>query len=130
MALKSDLLRKIEKGAAESEGVKTEAAEAFSDEKAYLERRRTEVEIEGETQNIRERKKYALCFFLLACGWVLIIPLFYFLRDSVGDSDFNFPTACYWRRSDRPPLTYLGFSTWWRITSSRKVKPSSQSSFH
>ena len=43
------------------------------EESEDLEKQHKKTEIEGLSQDIAERKRYALFFFVLACAWVVII---------------------------------------------------------
>jgi hypothetical protein len=73
-----DLLLKIERS--QPKTVPSEPSAEFAAEKAYLERQRVLVELEGERQDITERKKYAFRFFVLAFSWVLVIAFLLFFE--------------------------------------------------
>jgi len=65
------LLQKIEK--LKPQHVSTTSNRGFEQETTDLDHRRQEVQIEGDLQDIKERKKYAVRFYCLACVWVSII---------------------------------------------------------
>jgi hypothetical protein len=72
------LLRKIER--AKPKVVSSDPNEGYTGETAYLERERREVQLEGERQDIKERKRYAFYFFILSCVWVLFIGALLFFE--------------------------------------------------
>ena len=54
--------------------------EQTQEEQEDLEKQRKKTEIKGLDQDIDERKKYARCFFGLACAWIAIIAILLFLQ--------------------------------------------------
>jgi hypothetical protein len=67
------LLKTIER--AKPKNVSEAPNTGYERERTDLDCRRQEVQIEGDTQDIIERKKYASRFYRLACVWVSIIAV-------------------------------------------------------
>jgi len=65
---------------AEHRTVKSEPDERTREEKEDLEKQKRREEIRGLGQDINERKRYALCYFILACCWLGAITLILLLQ--------------------------------------------------
>ena len=95
------LLRKIEK--ARPKQVSSAPSDAYTGEAAYLDSERDKVRLEGERQDISERKRYAFYFFVLSCVWVLFIGALLFFEGFGGRLGF--------RLSDPVLLAAIGSTT-------------------
>jgi len=84
------------------EGVPSEPNEALTEEKVYLDQKAL-LELEGEGQDIKERKEILLCFFILACSWVSVIGVLLFLE--------GFGSSLRFHLSDSVLLAAIGFTT-------------------
>lgn len=99
-----DLLRKIER--AKPTQVPSEPNQGYIDEKRDLERKKAEVQLEGELQDINERRKYAHRIFCLIVAWLLVVALILFLQ--------GFKFAVYrhsFQLSNSVLLTLIGSTT-------------------
>jgi hypothetical protein len=96
-----DLIAKIEK--VKPHEVPSEPDEGFTQEKAYLEHQQVLIQLQSEIQDIRERKKYALWFVVLACAWVSIIAILLFFQ--------GFGSLVGFRISDSVLLAAIGSTT-------------------
>lgn len=76
--------------------------EQTKEEERDLKNQKTKTVVRSYSQNIKERKKYAKLFFILACSWLLLI-IGIVVLDGFHFQGFNL--------SDRVTLTLIGSTT-------------------
>ncbi|HWR36995.1 MAG TPA: hypothetical protein VN622_14125 [Clostridia bacterium] len=79
----------------------------YLNQQRALEHRTAVVKLNGVQQDIVERKKYALCFFVLACAWVCVIGTILLLQ---GFGSFWWGCMPF-KLSDSVLLTAMGTTT-------------------
>jgi hypothetical protein len=85
--------------------VSAEADPKTALERERLENQRLQAEVAGLTQDTAERKRYALCFFVLACVWIAVITAVLLLQ--------GFGFFCKWpfKLSEPIVLAVIGSTT-------------------
>src|ERR1700682_4508677 len=81
--------------------------EKYREEKEDLDSQKKKEEIRGYRQDTDERKRYALCFFVLSCCWIAIITILLMLQGFGAIWDGRFP----FKLSENVLLAIIGSTT-------------------